>query len=311
MMKTSIQRRTQTGANRNPFFPLLGATNGKTVGLLLLAAGILVLAACGGGESSSIQPIQVSLSGNWQFTMAPPADGSFQGGLDGGFLLENNGSVNGGATYSVFLPNLLAPCNSGSATVTGTISGETVNLTAVAGTQTFTFAGTLNLNGTTMTGTYKSTAGTAGDGSPCGTAQTGLQWSAILVPPLTGPIQGTFHSAGGAAGLSEQVFLVSGGLTQAANTGASSTVVTGNLSFVNAITNASDYPCFSTGRVYGQISGNSVALQITASDGTQWGLIGEPFGSLGSTGINPVTFDSRTWRVHSAWRWTVLLSGHD
>jgi hypothetical protein len=291
-METSIKGRTLNGAKRELFLAWLHSACGTALCLLLLAAGILMLSACGGSVSSGSAPIQASVSGNWQFTMAPPADGSFLGGLDGGFLLENNGSVSGGATYSVSLPNLLVPCNSGSATVTGAISGESVNLTAVAGTQTFTLAGSLNLNGTTMTGTYKSTAGTASDGSPCGTAQTGLQWSAILVPPLTGPIQGTFHSASGAAGLNERVFLVSGGLTQAANSGASSAIVTGNLSFVNAITNASDYPCVSVGWLSGQISGNSVALQITASDGTEWGLIGEPLGSLGSTGVNPVTFDS-------------------
>jgi hypothetical protein len=176
--------------------------------------------------------------------------------------------------------------------VSGTMNGETVNLSAVAGTQTFTLTGTLSLDGSTMAGTYTSTAGTAGNGSRCGTAQAGLQWSATLVPPLAGPIQGSFHSTGGTAGLSEQYFLVTGGLTQAANTGASSATVTGNLNFVNAQTLTNDYPCISLAYVYGQISGNSVTLQITASDGTVWGLIGEPIGSLGSTGVNPVTFDS-------------------
>ncbi len=149
----------------------------------------------------------------------------------------------------------------------------------------------LNLNGTTMTGTYSSTAGTASDGSPCGTVQTGLQWSAYVVPPLTGSIQGVFHSAGGSAALSEQDFLVSGGIVQATNAGTGSAAVTGNLSFFNSLTQASDYPCFTAAEVYGQISGNSVSLQIVGSDGTEWGLIGEPVGSLGSTGVNPVTFD--------------------
>jgi hypothetical protein len=235
----------------------------------------------------------MTLSGNWQFTMAPPGDGSFLGGIEGGFLLQNNdGLVNGGATYAVSLPGLLIPCNSGSATVTGTISGQTVNLTAVAGTQTFTLTGTLSLVGETMSGTYSSTAGTAVDGSPCGTAQTGLQWSAYLVPPLLGSVEGGFQSAGGAAGLDEQDFLVSGGFAQAANTGGSSAAVTGSLTFFNPLTQASDYPCFTSAEVYGQISGNSVALQIFGSDGTLLGLIGEPVGSWGSTGVNPVTFDS-------------------
>ncbi len=299
-MEALIKSGTLVGTSRQLLPARRRAPYANGLWLLLLAA-IMVLSACGrGGGSSSAPPIDLSLSGNWQFTMAPPADGSFTGGLQGGFLLENGGSVNGAATYAVSLPDLLVPCNTGSATVTGTISAETVNLTAVAGTQTFTLAGMLNLNGTTMTGTYSSTAGAASDGSPCGTAQTGLQWSAYVVPPLTGSIQGVFHSAGGTAGLSEQDFLVSGGIIQAANSGTSSEAVTGNLSFFNSLTQASDYPCFTVAEVYGQISGNSVSLQIVGSDGTEWGLIGEPVGSLGSTGVNPVTFDpvNGTYLLH-------------
>jgi hypothetical protein len=257
---------------------------------LLLA--ILMLGACGGSSSSTLPPINVSASGNWQFTMAPPHDGSFTGGLLGGFLLETSGSVTGGTTYAVSLPGFLIPCNSGSATITGTVSGQTVSLTAVAGTQTFALKGTISLDGSSMSGTYNSTDGTASNGAPCGTAQSGLQWFAALVPPLTGPVQGTFHSAGGAAGLNEQDFVVTGALTQAANTGASSEAVTGNLSFIYPHTNQSDYPCISSAYVYGEISGNAVNFQLVGSDESILGEIGEPLGANGATGINPVTYAS-------------------
>ncbi|MGA7686008.1 MAG: hypothetical protein WCC32_08660 [Terriglobales bacterium] len=259
----------------------------------LLLLGTMVLSACGGGGSSAVVPVNATLSGNWQFTMAPPADGSYLGGLQGGFLLQANSAATGAATYAVSLPELPYPCNSGSATITGMMSTQNGwQLTAVAGTQTFTLTGTLSLDGLTMAGTYNSTAGTAGDGSPCGTAQTGLQWSAVLIQPLTGSLAGNFHSAGGAAGLAEQDFLVSGSLVQAANTGSSSAVVTGTLTFLNSLADESDYPCFTVAALYGQVSGNSIALQITGSDGTVWGLIGEPVGSLGSTGVNPVTVNA-------------------
>jgi len=258
---------------------------------LLLLAGTMMLAACGGGTSRNSQS-SVSLSGNWQFTVANPPDGSFLGGLQGGFLLQNNGSVTGAAVYAVSLPRLLIPCNSGSAPITGTASGQNVKLTAVAGTQTFAFTGMLSSDGSTMAGTYTSTAGTAADGAACGTPQTGLQWSAILVPPITGPVQGSFHSTGGSAGLSNQDFLVSGALTQGPNIGASNATVTGTLSFLNQATDLSDYPCFASASVNGQISGNSVILQIIGIDGSTVGQIGEPTGSFGSTGVNPVTFDS-------------------
>src|ERR1035438_6204691 len=258
----------------------------------ILLIAILMLAACGGSSSSGSPPINVSLSGNWQFTMAPPHDGSFTGGLLGGFLLQTNGSVTGGTTYAVSLPGFLIPCNSGSATVTGMVSGQTVSLTAVAGTQTFTLTGKISLDSSSMSGTYTSTDGTASNGAPCGTAQSGLQWSAALVPPLTGPFQGTFHSAGGPAGLNEQDFVVTGALTQAANTAASSEAVTGNLNFLNPQTNLSDYPCLTSAYVYGEISGSAVDLQLVGTDGSVLGQIGEPFGSNGVTGVNPVTYAS-------------------
>jgi hypothetical protein len=259
----------------------------------MLLLGTMMLSACGGGSFSAVVPVNATLSGNWQFTMAPPADGSYLGGLQGGFLLQTNSSATGGATYAVSLPELPYPCNSGSATITGTMTTQNVwQLTAIAGTQTFTLTGTLSLDGLTMAGTYSSTAGTAGDGSPCGTAQTGLQWGAVLIQPLTGSLAGNFHSAGGAAGLNEQDFLASGSLVQAANTGGSSAVVTGTLTFLNSLADESDYPCFTVAGLYGQVSGSSIALQITGADGTEWGLIGEPVGSLGSTGVNPVTVDA-------------------
>ena len=252
--------------------------------LLLLLAGAITLSSCGGvGNSYSNNSPQnlVTLAGNWQFTMAPPADGSYLGGLQGGFLLQPNSSVTGAAAYSISLPAIQnsTVCNSGSAAITGTLTGQSVALTAVAGTQTFSFTGTLSFDGSTFVGTYNATAGTAADGTPCGTAQTGLQWNAALVPPLEGPIQGTFHSTGGPAGLSEQDFLVSGAITQGANTGAANATVTGNLTFINATTNLSDYPCLAGANVQGQISGNSVSLQLIGADGSTIGQIGPSQGS--------------------------------
>jgi hypothetical protein len=263
--------------------------------LLALLAATLIMAGCGSSTSAG-GPIQLSLSGNWQFTMAPPGDGSFLGGLQGGFLLQSGGSVTGSAAYAVSLPGLLIPCNIGNATITGSSTAignqSQWTITAVAGTQTFTLTGIQRFDGTTIVGTYNSTAGTSGDGAPCGTAQTGLQWSAVLVPTITGNILGSFHSTGGAAGLTNQDFLVSGSLTQAPNTGASNAPVSGTLNFTEPGSDASDYPCFATAYVYGQISGNSVNLQIVGSAQSILGAIGEPPGSNGVTGLNPVTFDS-------------------
>jgi hypothetical protein len=240
-----------------------------------------MLSACSSSSSGAPGGSQntASLSGNWQFTVASPSDQSFIGGLQGGFLLQTSGSVTGGAVYSISLPPAEGGgnptlCNGGSSPITGTLSGQSVTLTAVAGSQTFTFTGTLSSNKSTMSGKYSSTAGSMVNGAPCGTAQTGLQWSAISVPPLTGPIQGSFHSTGGAAGLTNQDFAVLGLLTQGPNIGASNATITGNLDFINQSTNLSDYPCFSTALVNGQVSGNTVILQIMGTNGSNLGQIG-------------------------------------
>ena len=160
---------------------LLVATTAITIAMML--------SACGGGSASTGPQPSGSLSGNWQFTMAPQTDGNphdptFTGGLLGGFLLQNNSSASGQTVYTV-TSSTTGVCNSGSAPVAVTISGQNVTLTEVAGTQTFTLTGTLSSDGSTMMGTYTSTAGTATDGSPCGYAETGLSWSAVSVPPLS------------------------------------------------------------------------------------------------------------------------------
>jgi hypothetical protein len=247
----------------------------KSLSLLLLA-GLMVLSGCGGSNTSNQPQASGQLAGNWQFTLATPPDGSFEGNCPsssgtlaplcfGGFLLvQNNGSVTGAITYAIVLPGANPTiCNSGSAPVTGTVNGQTVTLTAAAGNQTFTLTGVLNAS--TMMGTYTSTAGKG-----CGTAQTGLQWSAIYVPPLSGAIGGNLHSTQSGS-LRNQVFPVTGTLTQGENIGASNATVTGTLNFQG-------YPCLSSASVNGQVSGNSVVLQIIANNGLNIGQIGAPAG---------------------------------
>lgn len=249
----------------------------------------MILAACGCGSSSKNSQVAVPLAGNWQVTMNAPADGSFGGAavntqsscgigsappcplLLGGFLLPNNGSVSGALTYSITsIPQQPGtfPC-SGSATVTGSLSGQNVKLTVQAGLQTFSLSGTLSADGSTMTGTYSSTA-TQG----CGTAQSGLQWTAVSVPSVSGQFQGFFHSRVSHIQFnpgfpSDEDFPISGFLTQGANTGATNATVTGVLNFDEG------YPCLgTTASVNGQISGDSIVLQIIASNGLIVGQIG-------------------------------------
>jgi hypothetical protein len=263
---------------------------------VFLFAGTVMLSACGGGSSSSGDNSSSTgtVAGNWQFTVANAPDQSFVGGIQSGFLLQKKAAVTGSVVYTVALPieggGTPTVCNSGSAPITGTVSGQNVTLTAVAGSQTFTFTGTLSSDGSMMSGTYASTADTSSSG--CGTAQTGLAWSAKSVPPLTGNFQGTFHSTGFMLG--DQVFAVTGSLTQGENFGASNATVTGNMSFLDPVSLVSDYPCLDIASLTGQISGNSVILQIVGFNGLNAGQIGIQASqvNMGGSGAYPVTYDS-------------------
>ncbi len=266
---------TRAGRESNTHTPSAAAWPGHAGLLFILLLGLATLSACGGSSNSSDAARQIS--GNWQITNMA-LDPALRGGMQGGFLKQNKGSISGQFVYSFSLISQPGTfCNSGTATITGTVSGQDVTLTAVAGAQTYTLKGTLSSDGSTVMGTYDST-----DGQGCGTAQTGLQWSAILVPPLSGAVQGSFHSTGTGtiASLSGQDFFVTGTLLQGPNTGASSASVTGTLDF-------QDYPCLTSASVNGQISGNSVILQMIATNGLNAGSIGAP---SSQTTISPAVF---------------------
>jgi len=264
-MERSTTDRAPNQTNRKPFS---FRTEVRCL-LPFLLVSLMVVSGCAGNSSNQSQS-SGALAGNWQFTMAPPSDNSFQGGLQGGFLLQNKGTVTGAVVYAILLPvqgSSPTLCNSGSAPITGTVSSQNVTLTAIVGTQSFSLSGTLSADNSTMMGTYTST-----DGQGCGTAQSGLQWSATLVPSLTGAIQGNFHSVQDPS-LRNQDFAVTGNLSQGQNIGASNATVTGTLNFQG-------YPCMTTASVNGQISGNTVILQIIAPNGLNVGQIGAPASSL-------------------------------
>jgi len=281
--------------------------------LLLILAIALTILGCGGGSSNPATN-NSPIAGNWQFTLTPPTGTPppFSGDpsasspssvLQGGFLVVQNGSITGQAVFSIWVTSQagsLTECNSGTATITGTVGTQTVNLTATVGTlasdgvtpanQTFTLSGgqLSSDNSTIQGGTYSSTAGYyvpqgSTSAAPCGDAQTGLNWSAALVPSITGTFQGFFHSTHGGS-LGGQVFPVTGSLNQGTNIGASSATVTGSLVFTG-------YSCLSKATVNGEISGNTVVLQIfNSSSGLDAGQIG---GLNNGAGITyPVTFNN-------------------
>jgi hypothetical protein len=277
----------------------------------LLLAYTIMLSACGGSSDSSTSQTS-PLSGNWQFTMTSP-DPNYptgtQYGLQGGFLVGSNGTVSGQALYSVAFDQLVnglpVVCDGGSATLSGTVNGQTVTLTVVAGMETFQLTGTLSSNGSSIqNGQFTTTGGAMVNGQLCGAptaSGTPGVWSAISVPPLTGSVTGTFHSVA----LENQEFSVTGSLLQGNNIGASSATVTGNLSFLNTTTLLTNYSCFSNGavNVSGTISGNTVILQLIGTDGSEDGQIGVSAAGQAGSQLSPVTFDpvapTGTYVLHS------------
>ena len=67
---------------------------------------------------------------------------------------------------------------------------------------------------------------------------------------------------------------------------------------------SNDYPCLSNPRIFvnGQISGNTVVLELIGPDGSNLGQIGVPASQAIANGPQPVTFDSTTngYVLHSA-----------
>jgi hypothetical protein len=282
--------------------------------LILLTLLALTLCKCGGGSGSTATSSDPQVSGNWQFKLATKGTSLDVNvsPLQGGFLLQTNGSITGQAVFSLVLPpqNSGSPitCNSGTANVTGTVSGQSVNLTAVMGTldengnptmQTLNLkGGTLNSNNsaiqkgtwTLSAGYYLVINGKQNQFLPCGggSQDTGT-WDATLVPPLTGGFQGFFHSTTSTSFTNQDVS-VSATFNQGPNVGAPTATVTGTLLFQDPVTLLNDYPCLTTASVNGTISGNSVLLQIFSTNGTVIGQIGQMSGSTNTT-PSPVTFE--------------------
>ena len=278
-----------------------------TLYLTALTLLALTLSGCGGSSSSPSNNSDPQVSGNWQFTLTTTGTSLAVSPLQGGFLLQRNGAITGQAVFSIVLPSqnggLPTTCNSGTATITGTSSGQSVNLTAVLGTldahgnpatQTLTLKdGSLSSNNSTIqNGTYNLTPGYAnlsGQLLSCGTAQDTGSWTAMLVPALTGGFQGFFHSTTGTS-FTNQDIAVSGTFNQGPNIGAATATVSGTLLFQDPVSLLNDYPCLATASVNGTISGSTVLFQVLSTNGTVVGQIGQTPGS--GNPPSTVTFDN-------------------
>ncbi len=210
----------------------------------------LLMSACGGGSnSSSAADPPGPLSGNWQVALISTISVS-DPHQETGFLQQDGNAITGSV---IVLDN---PC-SGIGSVTGTVSGSDVTLSASPTGSVVTLTGSINSGQTSMGGNY--TISSSGC-TAAGIVPDSGSWTANLVAPLNGNIQGTMTSQ------SLGTFTVSGQLTQGPNTGISTATLSGTI-------NISPGFCFSTADIVGTISGTGVIINLVDSDGTQIGQI--------------------------------------
>ncbi len=214
----------------------------------LLLALLALVTACGSSNSKSLSS-STSTSGNWQMSLQNSAS-TQPPRTQSGSLVQTNDVITGTVIFRD------APCT-GVGSVSGSVSGSAVSLTVDPTGLEVTLTGTLDSNQTSMSGNY--TILPTGCGSSDSAPQTGT-FTANMVSPLSGSISGTFVSNNLIT-----TYAVTGQVKQGANTGDSSTPLTGSLSFTGF--------CYSTANVVGSISGTSVVMNLVNADGTRVGQV--------------------------------------
>lgn len=211
----------------------------------LLLCSAMLLAGCGSNNNSNSSPSAPgALSGNWQMSLLPT--GKKLAKTQSGFLVQTGSTVTGS------LMVLDSPC-SGVGDVTGTIDSTGVSLTVNPTQLQVSLTGTVGSDQKSMSGDFTILQfGCSGTSS----APLSGTWTANLVAPLNGKIQGTFTSQG-------VTYPVSGQISQGPNTGISTAALSGNIT-------VSGY-CFLGAGFTGTVSGTALVLNLLNPDGSQAG----------------------------------------
>jgi hypothetical protein len=238
----------------------------RIIVIATVLACLAVLAACGGGSTSTINA-NGQVSGNWQITLTTSPCPTKSGipcitkSLSG-FFLQLNDSVTGGLMLS-------GTCG-GVGSATGSMSAQNISMaTGVTG-QALNLSGTVASDASSMGGNYVILA------SGCGFSENGT-WSAARIQPLSGSFHGTLTST-----RSGTISNVSGMVAQGPNGGLSDATLSGTITSTNS-------PCFTNASLNGAISGTAVVLGIVGSNGTS-------LGQLSLTSSNAATSLTGTYR---------------
>jgi hypothetical protein len=214
---------------------------------ILLALPLLMTACSSSSGHSNTSSSPGSVSGNWQMTLQS-TDTKLKPVAQSGFLLQNGNAVTG----SLIVSN--STC-SGVGSVSGNVDGSNVSLEINPTGTVIDLTGTVS-GQSSMSGSYTIlSTGCAGSGDA---PQTGT-WTASLVPPLSGNLQGTFTSN------RLGPFAVTGQVSQGPNTGISNAALTGTL-------NVPGY-CFATANITGVVSGTSVVMNLVDPNGSELGEV--------------------------------------
>jgi len=222
-----------------------------TLGLLFLF--LFAALSCGTSPAPSTSSL---ISGNWQLTLT--RHNSTQQWIFSGFLVQSGSNVTGS-----FVLN--SGCQ-GVGPVSGTLSGQNLQFTVGTFGQDFSLTATLPSGGssqTSMSGQFSTLQG------GCVGFESSGTWTAVRIPPLSGPFQGSFV----ALGQNAMTVNVNGSLAQGPNVGASNASLTGTL---NATGSPSFCSYIGNATVTGLITGTSVTLNIYGPDGSLIGQVPGP-----------------------------------
>ena len=110
-------------------------------------AGVLLLIGCGSNSSRS-SGSSAALAGNWQIALTPSDQTTFQPRSLSGFVLQKGGALTG--SLSFLIPNIQNPSSppcAGAGPISGTINGQTLNLSVSQNGQVLTLTGNTSSDG--------------------------------------------------------------------------------------------------------------------------------------------------------------------
>ena len=221
-------------------------------GIAICYVATLGMCAC---ANKNTPPTGTTFTGNWQITLdrhLNPIPLSYTG-----FLIQSGNSIAGSVVLGDGCP--------GVGPVTGTITGQSFQLTIEE------FGQTINLNGDLPSGSAPPNGQFSTLGGGCTQFPSTGSWTANQIKPLSSTFHGTFTSTNSTS--LTPVMNVTGIVAQGLNTGASSATLSGTLSAASYVA-----PCayLTNATITGTISGTTVVWNLYAPNGTPLGRIPLP-----------------------------------